>query len=164
MIEIAYQVSLGLMTNGFTLHETLAIAVARRKTAPVEVTGPKREDTMVTRFLVDREAKVDVPDYMEPVARDRPAFLQSLGSQFFFTSMDLTAVCAGEKNQDSSSLVAIDVRSWNHESVGQTEELNQRKCTNRMAFGRVASKMRGHMQHHPCRLSFCSAPIRKDLG
>jgi hypothetical protein len=124
MIEIAYQVSLGLMTNGFTLHETLAIAVARRKTAPVEVTGPKREDTMVTRFLVDREAKVDVPDYMEPVARDRPAFLQSLGSQFFFTSMDLTAVCAGEKNQDSSSLVAIDVRSWNHESVGQTEELN----------------------------------------
>jgi hypothetical protein len=60
MFEIAYQVSLGLMTNGCTLHETLAIVVARRKTAPVEVTGLKREDTMMTRFLVDREAKVYV--------------------------------------------------------------------------------------------------------
>lgn len=33
-----------------------------------------------------------------------------------------------------------------------------------MAFGRVASKMRPRMQHHPCRLSFCWALIVKDSG
>jgi len=60
LVEIAYQVSLGLMTSGCTLHETLATVVARRSTTPVGVRGLERENTIVLGFLIDREAKVDV--------------------------------------------------------------------------------------------------------
>lgn len=79
---------------------------------------------MVTRFLVDREAKVDVPDYMRTCCA-RPSSVSTISRlTIFFHSDGLdSGLCRG-KNQDNSSLVAIDVRSWNHEPVGQTEELD----------------------------------------
>lgn len=87
------------MTNGCTLHETLATVVARRSTTPVEARGLKRENTMVIRFLVDREAKVDVPDYMR-ICCARVKRLYGLSAHNFcsFEVLD-SDLCRGEESE-----------------------------------------------------------------
>jgi hypothetical protein len=72
------------MTSGCTLHETFATVVARRNTTPVEVREPKGLDTMVMRFPVHEEAKVDVADYLhENFSRARQASVSAFDSQYF---------------------------------------------------------------------------------
>jgi hypothetical protein len=68
--------------------------------------------------------------------------------------MELTALCAWGKIQNSKTLVAVNVRSWKHESVGQTEELGQTSAPIAWRSGGLRKKMGARMQHDPCRLSF----------
>jgi len=89
------------MTSGCTLHETLATVVARRSTTPAGVRGLEREGTMVLGFLIDREAKVDVQDYMRTSCARVKRLYRLSAHRFFFSHFDGfdSDLCRGEESE-----------------------------------------------------------------
>jgi hypothetical protein len=143
------------MTSGCTLQETFATVVARRNTTPVEGRGPKELNTMVMRFRVHREAKVDVVDYMR-TSRARVQRLYQL-------STHSDEICVGERIRTAAALLlsCTEQRSWNHEMRRSDRRARQFKCTNRIAV-RADCEHACNITHVAC--LFCWALIAKDSG
>jgi hypothetical protein len=150
------------MTSGCTLHETFAIVVARRNTTPVEVRGPKESNTMVIRFPVDGEAKVDVADYMRTsCARVKRLYQLPTHNTFFH----FDGICAGKEPGQRQAC------SYRVKIIGimkarrSDRRARQIKCANRIAVRAGCVKKCEHacnITHVAC--VFCWGLIVKDSG
>jgi hypothetical protein len=103
MIDLSYQVSLGLMISGCALHETFAIVVARRNTSRVGV----RENIMLITSQAEEKPKSMSQTTWKLVVRSSSVSTSSRFTDFFhFDGID-SALCRekelGQEHHSSQS-------------------------------------------------------------